>query len=77
MNTTKTALITGATGFLGTFVALQLVERGGVRYGFLQRTSVYWPTNHEAGDNSPGVAVVRGNTAYQVPAHKTRPGTSV
>jgi poly-gamma-glutamate synthesis protein (capsule biosynthesis protein) len=50
-----------------------IVERGGVRYGFVQRTSVYWPTNHEAGDNSPGVAVIRGNTAYQVPAHKTRP----
>lgn len=50
-----------------------IVERSGVRYGFLQRTSVYWPTNHEAGDHSPGVAVVRGNTAYQVPAHKTRP----
>jgi poly-gamma-glutamate synthesis protein (capsule biosynthesis protein) len=50
-----------------------IVERNGVRYGFLQRTSVYWPTNHEAGDHSPGVAVVRGNTAYQVPAHKTRP----
>ena len=50
-----------------------IVERKGVRYGFLQRTSVYWPTNHEAGDHSPGVAVVRGNTAYQVPAHKTRP----
>jgi poly-gamma-glutamate capsule biosynthesis protein CapA/YwtB (metallophosphatase superfamily) len=50
-----------------------IVERKGVRYGFLQRTSVYWPTNHEAGERSPGVAVVRGNTAYQVPAHKTRP----
>jgi poly-gamma-glutamate synthesis protein (capsule biosynthesis protein) len=33
---------------------------------------VYWPTNHEAGEHSPGVAVIRGNTAYQVPAHKTR-----
>jgi poly-gamma-glutamate synthesis protein (capsule biosynthesis protein) len=50
-----------------------IVERKGLRYGFLQRTSVYWPTNHEAGERSPGVAVVRGNTAYQVPAHKTRP----
>ena len=50
-----------------------LVERNGARYGFLQRTSVYWPTNHEAGEGSPGVAVIRGNTAYQVPAHKTRP----
>ena len=49
-----------------------VVERNGVRVGFMQRTSVYWPTNHEAGENSPGVAVIRGHTAYQVPAHKTR-----
>jgi poly-gamma-glutamate synthesis protein (capsule biosynthesis protein) len=50
-----------------------IIERNGVRIGFLQRTSVYWPTNHEAGEHSAGVAVIRGNTAYQVPAHKTRP----
>ena len=50
-----------------------IVERNGVRVGFLQRTSVYWPTNHEAGERSPGVAVVRGHTAYQVPAYKMRP----
>jgi poly-gamma-glutamate capsule biosynthesis protein CapA/YwtB (metallophosphatase superfamily) len=49
-----------------------IVERNGVRIGFLQRTSVYWPTNHEAGEHTPGVAIIRGNTAYQVPAHKTR-----
>jgi poly-gamma-glutamate synthesis protein (capsule biosynthesis protein) len=49
-----------------------IVARNGVRVGFLQRTSVYWPTNHEAGEHSPGVAVIRGHTAYQVPAHKTR-----
>ena len=45
----------------------------GVNVGFLQRTSVYWPTNHEAGEHSPGVAALRGETAYRVPAHKTRP----
>jgi poly-gamma-glutamate synthesis protein (capsule biosynthesis protein) len=50
-----------------------IVERGGVRYGFLQRTSVYWPTNHEAGEHTPGVAALRGHTAYQLPLHKTRP----
>jgi poly-gamma-glutamate capsule biosynthesis protein CapA/YwtB (metallophosphatase superfamily) len=50
-----------------------IVERSGVRVGFLQRTSVYWPTNHEAGERSAGVAVVRGHTAYQVPAYKMRP----
>jgi poly-gamma-glutamate synthesis protein (capsule biosynthesis protein) len=50
-----------------------IVERGGIRYGFLQRSSVYWPTNHEAGANSGGIAVIRAHTAYQVPMHKTRP----
>ena len=48
-------------------------ERNGIRYGFLQRSSVYWPTNHEAGANSTGIAVIRAHTAYQVPMHKTRP----
>jgi poly-gamma-glutamate capsule biosynthesis protein CapA/YwtB (metallophosphatase superfamily) len=50
-----------------------IVERGGIRYGFLQRSSVYWPTNHEAGAHDPGIAVIRAHTAYQVPQHKTRP----
>ena len=50
-----------------------IVERGGLRFGFLQRSSVYWPTNHEAGPHDPGIAVIRGHTAYQVPMHKTRP----
>lgn len=49
------------------------VAAGGVKATFLQRTSVYWPTNHEAGEHSPGVAALRGHTAYRVPAHKTRP----
>ena len=50
-----------------------IVERAGIRFGFLQRSSVYWPTNHEAGPHDPGIAVIRGNTAYQVPMHKSRP----
>jgi poly-gamma-glutamate synthesis protein (capsule biosynthesis protein) len=50
-----------------------VITRNGVRYGFLQRSSVYWPTNHEAGANSTGIAVIRAHTAYQVPMHKTRP----
>ena len=50
-----------------------IVERNGMRFGVLQRTSVYWPTNHEAGEHSAGVAVIRGHTAYQLPLHKTRP----
>jgi poly-gamma-glutamate synthesis protein (capsule biosynthesis protein) len=47
--------------------------RSGARIGVQQRTSVYWPTHHEAGEHSPGVAALRGHTAYQVPAHKSRP----
>jgi len=50
-----------------------IISRNGVRYGFVQRTSVYWPTNHEAGEHSAGVAALRGVTAYQLPLHKTRP----
>jgi poly-gamma-glutamate capsule biosynthesis protein CapA/YwtB (metallophosphatase superfamily) len=49
-----------------------IVPRNGVNYGFLQRSSVYWPTNHEAGPNATGIAVIRAHTAYQVPMHKTR-----
>jgi poly-gamma-glutamate synthesis protein (capsule biosynthesis protein) len=49
-----------------------ILEHSGLRVGFLQRTSVYWPTNHEAGENAAGVAVIRGHTAYQLPLHKTR-----
>lgn len=50
-----------------------IIERNRLRFGILQRTSVYWPTNHEAGEHSAGVAVIRGHTAYQLPLHKTRP----
>ncbi|HXF67959.1 MAG TPA: CapA family protein [Burkholderiales bacterium] len=50
-----------------------IVERKGLRFGFLQRTSVYWPVNHEAGERSAGVAVLRGHTAWQLPAPKSRP----
>ena len=42
-----------------------IIERKGVRCGFLQRTSVYWTHGHEAGAQSPGVAVLAGHTAYR------------
>src|SRR5438552_2042435 len=32
-----------------------VVDRDGLRFGFLQRTSVYWATGHEATDDCPGV----------------------
>ena len=49
-----------------------IVERGGIRYGFLARSSVYWATNHEATAKSPGIAVIRGHTAYHLPMHKMK-----
>jgi poly-gamma-glutamate synthesis protein (capsule biosynthesis protein) len=64
---------TGAGADLAAARAPAIVDRGGLRIGFLQRSSVYWPTNHEASERGPGIAVIRGHTAYQVPAHKTRP----
>jgi poly-gamma-glutamate capsule biosynthesis protein CapA/YwtB (metallophosphatase superfamily) len=64
---------TGAGENLVAARAPAIVERGGVRFGFVQRSSVYWPTNHEAGAKSAGIAALRAHTAYQVPAHKTRP----
>jgi poly-gamma-glutamate synthesis protein (capsule biosynthesis protein) len=64
---------TGAGAHVTAARAPSIVQRGGVRYGFLQRSSVYWPTNHEAGEHSTGIAVLRAHTAYQVPMHKTRP----
>jgi poly-gamma-glutamate capsule biosynthesis protein CapA/YwtB (metallophosphatase superfamily) len=53
--------------------AAAILARNGVRFGFLQRSSVYWPTNHEAGEDAPGIAVIRGHTAYHVPMHGSRP----
>ncbi len=64
---------TGAGASAAEARAPVIIERNGIRYGFLQRSSVYWPTNHEAGPNSTGIAVIRAHTAYQVPVHKTRP----
>jgi poly-gamma-glutamate synthesis protein (capsule biosynthesis protein) len=67
-------LHTGAGANLAAARAPVVVKRGGIRYGFLQRSSVYWPTNHEAQKDAAGIAVIRGHTAYHVPVFKTRIG---
>ncbi len=64
---------TGAGVDAAASAAPAIVARGGLRFGFLQRSAVYWPTNHEAGPETPGIAVLRAHTAWQVPMHKTRP----
>ena len=63
----------GAGANLAAARAPAIVTRGGLRVGFLQRSSVYWPTDHEAGEHSTGIAVIPGHTAYQVPAHRAQP----
>jgi poly-gamma-glutamate capsule biosynthesis protein CapA/YwtB (metallophosphatase superfamily) len=62
----------GAGANLAAASAPVVLERDGVRFGFLQRSSVYWPTNHEARKDAAGIAVIRGHTAYHVPVFKTR-----
>ena len=42
-----------------------VLERDGVRFGFAQYTSVFWPIGHEADDDAPGVATVKVHTAYE------------
>jgi poly-gamma-glutamate capsule biosynthesis protein CapA/YwtB (metallophosphatase superfamily) len=62
----------GAGPNLAAARAPAILERHGVRFGFLQRSSVYWPTNHEARQDAAGIAVIRGHTAYHVPVGRLR-----
>ena len=64
---------TGAGPNLAAARAPAIVERNGLRVGVLQRSSVYWPTDHEAHADSPGIAVLRGHTAYHVPTGRFSP----
>lgn len=46
-------------------LASVIVESNKIRFGMVQRTCVYWPNNHEAVDQQPGVAVIKAHTAYR------------
>ena len=65
---------TGAGANLAAARAPVIIARNGLRVGALQRSSVYWPTDHEAHADSPGIAVIRGHTAYHVPTGRIAPG---
>lgn len=67
-------LHTGAGANLAAARAPAIIARNGLRVGIVQRSSVYWPTDHEAHADSPGIAVIRGHTAYQVPTGRIVPG---
>ncbi len=55
-----------------------IIERNGVRYGFMQRTSVFHSQGHAATDDYAGVATLKAHTAYRPPIENlrtiTRPG---
>jgi poly-gamma-glutamate capsule biosynthesis protein CapA/YwtB (metallophosphatase superfamily) len=67
-------LHTGAGPDLNAARAPAIIARNGVRVGIVQRSSVYWPTDHEAHDDSPGIAVIGGHTAYHVPTGRMHAG---
>lgn len=67
-------LHTGAGPNLAAARAPAIIARNGLSVGVVQRSSVYWPTDHEAHDDSPGIAVIRGHTAYHVPMGRIDPG---
>ena len=45
-----------------------IIEKSGVRFGFMQRTSIFWPRGQAAGPLSPGVATLAAHTAYHLGA---------
>jgi poly-gamma-glutamate capsule biosynthesis protein CapA/YwtB (metallophosphatase superfamily) len=67
-------LHTGAGADLTAARAPAIIERNGLSVGVVQRSSVYWPTDHEASADAPGIAVLRGHTAYYVPTARIAPG---
>jgi poly-gamma-glutamate synthesis protein (capsule biosynthesis protein) len=42
-----------------------IVSRGGLRFGLLAFTSVFWPVGHAATADEPGVATIKAFTAYE------------
>ena len=52
-----------------------ILERDGVRFGFLQRTSLYRSHGHESKADYPGVATMKAHTAYRPQIEQLRPLT--
>lgn len=51
-----------------------IVESQGLKVGFLQHSSIFWPVEHAALENSPGIATLKAHTAYQ-PTLPHKPGS--
>ena len=51
-----------------------IIEHNDLRIGFLQRSSIFWPANHAALEDYPGIAILKAHTAYE-PTLPHKPGS--
>lgn len=51
-----------------------IIEHSDLKIGFMQRTSIFWPANHAALEDYPGIAVLKAHTAYE-PTLPHKPGS--
>ena len=51
-----------------------IIEKNGLKVGFMQYAATVFPTNHAATENQPGIAQIKVHTAYQPPKNLDKPG---
>ena len=51
-----------------------IIERNGLKVGFMQYAATVFPTNHAATELQPGIAQIKVHTAYQPPKNLDKPG---
>ena len=51
-----------------------IIERNGLKVGFMQYAATVFPTNHAATELQPGIAEIKVHTAYQPPKNLDKPG---
>ncbi|NMM47557.1 CapA family protein [Marinigracilibium pacificum] len=51
-----------------------IIEKNGLKVGFMQYAATVYPTNHAALKNQPGIAEIKVHTAYQAPKNLDKPG---
>ena len=51
-----------------------IVEKKGLKVGFMQYAATVFPYNHAAAEDQPGIAQIKVHTAYQPPPNLDKPG---
>lgn len=51
-----------------------IIDKEGLKVGFMQYAATVFPTNHAALHNQPGIAQIKVHTAYQPPKNLDKPG---